>query len=400
MKVPSYRKHVSGQARVTIRGKDFLLGPWGSDSSKAAYQKLLAQYLLLQAKPKRILKGDTIGTCVGLYLDHCETYYSKSNEYQNIRAALEELIDFSKESIEDFGPAMYKQIRERCMAKPGVTRTYVNRRMQKIRAWVKWCVGEEHMQATVYTAIQCIPSLKKGRTQLKETKGVTVVSDDVVEATVKQLPPVVADMVRLQRLLGCRPGEICSITPSMVDRANDVWEIHLADHKTAHRGKDRTIYVGTRAQAILAPYLKRGPDVHCFSPQEAEDQRHALAEAQRVTPANQGNRRGYTDRSRSGRRGRILSARYTSGTYARAIFYACQRAWPAPKELSPSEKKAWHASHRWSPNQLRHAAATEIRRKAGIEAAQVILGHSEITVTQIYAERDRELAIETVRKLG
>ena len=46
----------------------------------------------------------------------------------------------------------------------------------------------------------------------------------------------------------------------------------------------------------------------------------------------------------------------------------------------------------WHPNQLRHTAATEIRRQFGLEAAQVIFGHAKADVTQIYAERDTEKA--------
>jgi site-specific recombinase XerC len=44
--------------------------------------------------------------------------------------------------------------------------------------------------------------------------------------------------------------------------------------------------------------------------------------------------------------------------------------------------------------------ATNVRKSHGIEAAQVLLGHSEIGVTQIYAEADREKAIEVIRKIG
>lgn len=40
LRIPSYRKHQSGQARVTISGRDYYLGPYDSDESKAAYQRL------------------------------------------------------------------------------------------------------------------------------------------------------------------------------------------------------------------------------------------------------------------------------------------------------------------------------------------------------------------------
>ena len=54
----------------------------------------------------------------------------------------------------------------------------------------------------------------------------------------------------------------------------------------------------------------------------------------------------------------------------------------------------------WSPNRLRHAAATEVRRQFGLEAAQVVLGHSRADVTQTYAERDAELARTVAVKIG
>lgn len=112
-----------------------------------------------------------------------------------------------------------------------------------------------------------------GRTTAREAELVKPISPEAVEATIKHLPPVVADMVRLQSLLECRPGEVCKITPVMVDRSNDVSEIHLEKHKTVWRGKKRTIYCCPKAKMILAPYLLRGANDHCFSPIEADKQR-------------------------------------------------------------------------------------------------------------------------------
>jgi integrase len=54
----------------------------------------------------------------------------------------------------------------------------------------------------------------------------------------------------------------------------------------------------------------------------------------------------------------------------------------------------------WSPLQLRHTAATAIRAKYGIEAAKVILGHTKVETTQIYAERDLGKAQEIMREIG
>lgn len=54
----------------------------------------------------------------------------------------------------------------------------------------------------------------------------------------------------------------------------------------------------------------------------------------------------------------------------------------------------------WSPGQLRHTAATRIRAAAGLEMAQIALGHSRADVTQVYAEANTSRAIAVFEKLG
>jgi site-specific recombinase XerC len=54
----------------------------------------------------------------------------------------------------------------------------------------------------------------------------------------------------------------------------------------------------------------------------------------------------------------------------------------------------------WSPNQLRHNAATRIRAEFGIEAARVILGHASVATSEIYAEADKDKAKQIIGKLG
>ena len=41
-----------------------------------------------------------------------------------------------------------------------------------------------------------------------------------------------------------------------------------------------------------------------------------------------------------------------------------------------------------------------MRRTEGIEAARLLLGHSDAATTTIYAEADRQKAIDTARKIG
>ena len=76
--------------------------------------------------------------------------------------------------------------------------------------------------------------------------------------------------------------------------------------------------------------------------------------------------------------------RYTVSSYRRAIERACERAFGMPDELrtisnslTAEEKRRrrtmaaeWRRAYCWHPHQLRHTAATELRRAYGVEAAQ------------------------------
>ena len=43
-----------------------------------------------------------------------------------------------------------------------------------------------------------------------------------IQKTLAQLGSIVADMVRLQRLIGCRPTELCDMRPKDIDRNGDI----------------------------------------------------------------------------------------------------------------------------------------------------------------------------------
>jgi integrase len=62
--------------------------------------------------------------------------------------------------------------------------------------------------------------------------------------------------------------------------------------------------------------------------------------------------------------------------------------------------KIWQSENRWSPNRLRHTMGTEVRKRFGLEAAQVIFGHHAANVTEIYADRDAEKVPEIATEMG
>jgi integrase len=387
MRVPSYRKHSSGQARVTINGKDHLLGKYGSQQSKELYGRLIAQFAASgHLDSFGITRTILIQDFALAYLRHSKVYYAGSPEHANMKPVIARLVElYGSAEANSFGAAEFKVVRQAWIDAGRNARQSINRQMARLLRAVKWGVSENLLPATNYQAMRCVEPLKRGRCAAKESTGIAPVEQQLVDQTLKHVTHVVADMIRLQILTGCRPGEVVKIKPEMVDRSDDVWLIRLQDHKTAHRGRERTIYCGPKAQAVLAPYLLRGPDKFCFSPIESEKQRRQAIHDARLTAKNQGNRPGYSKRFRLCRKPRKEPGiSWTAGTFARAIRNACER----------------EGLKTWSPNQLRHSAATAIRKQFGLEAAQVILGHSELGVTQIYAEADKQKAIDVARRIG
>jgi site-specific recombinase XerC len=118
---------------------------------------------------------------------------------------------------------------------------------------------------------------------------------------------------------------------------------------------------------------------------------------QRKTPLHYGNRPG-TNRKR--RPKRKPGERYDTNSYRRAIHRAVDLANRQRQKDAAEAGAEPQLLPRWSPNRLRHSAATAIRKLFGLEAAQVTLGHAQADVTQVYAERDLSLAVEVMRKIG
>ncbi len=164
------------------------------------------------------------------------------------------------------------------------SRSHINKQVGRILRMIKWAVESELLEPAVYTKLKSVPGLKKGRTKARETPGVSYVEDAIIDQTIEYLPEVVADMVRLQRLTGARPGEICTIRPCDIDRTGEVWVYVPSSHKTEHHQKGRVVMIGPRGQCLLKPYLLRSSSEYCFTPRDSEKKRFAKLAAERKTP--------------------------------------------------------------------------------------------------------------------
>jgi integrase len=387
-KLPQYRRHAaSGNAVVTLSGIDHYLGKHGSKASRVLYDRLLAEWLV-NGRATAATNDAAPLTIVELsarYWRFAVGYYRKDGRCTGVAPAIKATLRYLKEwygreRVTEFGPLRLKALRERMVA-DGHSRRYVNDHVDRIKRMFKWAAGEELVPEETYRALALVAGLRKGRTEAHETAPVLPIGDAVVDLTIAKLSPIVADMVRLQRLTGMRPAEVCILRPIDLDRSGDVWLYRPESHKTEHHGRERVVFLGAKARAILLPYLGRERKAYCFCPAEAERQRREVMHASRKTPLGYGNRPGTNRKPRP-----AVSAGecYTTDSYRRAIHRACDKA----------------EVERWSPNRLRHTAATEVRAKFGLEAAQIVLGHSAADVTQIYTERDLAKGAEVARQIG
>jgi len=407
VRIPKYCFHArTGHAYIRIRGRTIYLGKHGTAASREAYGKAIAEFSASSAKAKIASPASandlTVVELCSVYQDFADGYYTKNGQPSHwlvhIRLMITRLCGlYGREPAATFGPVKFKAVRQ-TLIDAGHSRPYINKLMAIVPRIFKSGAAEELVPASVYHALRTVEGLKKGRTKAREPEPVLPVEDALVDATLPHLPQIVADMVRFQRLTGCRPGEACSLRPMDVDRSGEVWCYRPASHKTEHHGRSRVIFIGPKAQAVLLPYLLRESTAYCFSPSESMQKMRNARQAARKTPLRFGNRPGT---NRKARPARPPKTQYTKDSYNRAIRRgiekankAIQKAAEANGTQKPVLLPYWHA------NQLRHTRATEIRRCFGLEATQAVLGHAKADVTQIYAERDQGLAAEIMRKIG
>ncbi len=393
--IPTFRRHkASGRAFVEIDGRRHYLGAHDDPATREKYDRLIAEWL---ANGRQLAVADPTGLTITelcwRFWQWSGTYYRKpdgspTSEREHYRTALRGLRHlFGSTLAAEFGPLDLKALRSGWVQgriprmRGPASRKYANELTARVKRVFRWAAENELVIAAVFQGLQVVKGLRRGRSEARETEAVLPVSRDHVDAIRPFLGRQVWAMVQVQLLSGARSGEIVDLRLAEVDRSAVVWIYRPQDHKTGHRGIDREIYFGPKTQIILREFLQRPPLAWCFSPRESEEQRRAAVHAQRKTPLSCGNRPGTNRRRNPTKEPRD---RYDTDSYRRAIHRACDKA----------------GISSWSPHQLRHTRGTEIRSASGIEAAQVFLGHQRADVTQVYAERDRNLALEVARTTG
>ena len=89
------------------------------------------------------------------------------------------------------------------------SRKYVNTLINCVRCAFRWGVENELVKPEPLWALQAVAPLKQRRSIARESRPDSLVDPAVVEKTLEFLPPTIADIVRVQHLIGMRPCEVC-----------------------------------------------------------------------------------------------------------------------------------------------------------------------------------------------
>ena len=148
-RIPSYRRHATGQAFVQIRGERIYLGKYGSDESKERYNRIVAELCrpskspqLADKSPEERARGITVVEVIQIYLEFAKQYYAKNGRStrtaENMRPVMSRLREtYGRTLAAEFGPLRLKAIRQQ-MIDEKLSRKYVNDNVDRIRRMFRW----------------------------------------------------------------------------------------------------------------------------------------------------------------------------------------------------------------------------------------------------------------------
>ena len=155
LRLPSYRRHKpTGQAVVTLSGKDYYLGRWNSRASRAEYDRLIGEWLAAG----RCLPSSRSGTDLTVaelgcaYWNFAKGYYRKDGQptrsLDRVKLAVRLLRKtYGPTLAHSFGPLALQAI-QRELVPGGRCRRYVNYLTDSIKRIFKWAASQELLPVT------------------------------------------------------------------------------------------------------------------------------------------------------------------------------------------------------------------------------------------------------------
>ncbi len=371
-RIPSFRLHKpSGRAFVEIEGRRHYLGKHDLPETQRTYHRLIAEWIAAGYRLPVPADEVTVLEVADAYSTYADSFYvdrsgNPSEEVGRIRITLRDVVDlYGDVPAVQFGPNALRAVRKRWIDR-NISISTINGYASVVKRMFKWAASHEMLPVTAHQALATLPGLRRGKGQGKDPQPRQAAPLEDVEATLLHLPSPLQAIIKLLLLTGARPTEVLKLRRGDIDTQGDVWTAIIREHKTMDKGKQRRLFFGPRAQAVLRPFLLRPDSDYLFSPREAEAERHAECETHRRP-----NQKPSTKKTK-----RQVGDHYDHTGLNRAIARVCKQ----------------HDIPKWTPYQLRHLAATTIEATADLETASAILGHSGLNITQVYVHRDNKTA--------
>jgi integrase len=360
-RIPKLRRHATGQGVVTLGGKDFYCGKFGTPQCEAKYRRFVADWIASDRKilpaPKTVAQTELGISIAELCLRFSNwvraTYIDEDGAQKSMHKTLEWASKYLSARYglmpaAAFGRREFFETRDHFIQRR-LSRSTVNLKMSRIKAIFTWGANREMIPVDVLARLATIKKLAPGEEGVRELPRVEPVSDEVVDKTLPYLRPDIKALIRILRLSGARIGEVLVLRPCDLEETEEkgVFAFRPFRHKTqAH--SSRVIYLGPKAMKVLRPLIKDVPPEDFVF--------RGVRKKTRLNPMD--------------------------------VHIHVKRA------AERAKVKHWH------PHQLRHSRLSEERRQGNIDVAQLLAGHTSSRMTERYAAPDVAKAIKAAKKRG
>jgi integrase len=373
-------------------------GQWGLAATKQAYLRWCAELVSEDVSPSIPPEHEpVVADLVNAMIKHSISYYrdpvsgKSTSQLGVIKSALRELDLYLEMKIRDFKPSTLMAVRAAIVnrdimpqsegtPKKKLCISSVNNAIVKIRQMFKLGVGWELVPVEIYQALACVQHLNwRTAPTLRNPEKIAPVPLHYFSLIMPHLKPLYQAVLKVHIATGMRVKELCSMKWSEITEVEDgLWCYAPSEHKNSHRGDDRKVYLKSDLIELMKSVRKplwKEDAVWCHRGVGRHAGYSGMISADAYARAIENAQERYND----GRVSRQAGARTD-----------------LKKKYKYTSAKREPMAH-WTPLQIRHTVATQVRRTHGLEGAQAVLGHSTLDATQIYAEKRDDLARSVAR---
>ena len=272
------------------------------------------------------------------FLDYLQTYLKNSTELTTHRCAQAKFLEcVSLPDPKKLAVTHLRKFRDHMIAQ-GLARKTIREYLHRIIRWVGFCWEQGKVSQATYLACKSMwmPNPRQGRPPVR-TKSVTWLQ---IAELLPHLPTYLSNLIQLHWLTAARPCEIVQINSNNFSKVKpDLWIWVLPDHKGAWRGQDRQLYLGADAIRIV----------------------------QQIEPCP----KGFLFPSKKNIEGFL-----TRLTYQRVVKKCTLQLIKNGILTNPPE---------WTIRGIRSGRARHMQTMHGLEAARILLGHTDQRMTSHYA---------------